>query len=436
MGQIVHRATALPLATVTAAAAVVLAGCGSSTAHATTTLAGVVDAQVVHRDGSVVPAVDGLRLHHGDVVRTAAAGRAELRTRGRVVYEGSDAAVQVLDGATAELRHGAVVVDAQHGPGLALGVAGLAVATGHGSAVRAERSVTVRIASLAGSTAVTNGAGRHLEVPALTQAVVGGDALPDSTAGSPLRLTDDDGEAHAVPVLVRDDLALAALATGIDGTGTSTARTVLGAWHATLQALPAGVARSEQVLPMILAATRPADAADRYKQAVGLRRAGASWGVVAARLGTSATAALAALQSFEHAVATGQVGSVAAAVAALVGTPVPGGAGAGAGAGRGGGTTSPAGAGGGGGSGSGSGSGSGGGQPSPSPSSSPSSGLVGGTIDRVLSLVPTPLPTPSRTTVVRVPVPLPSAAVPSLPALPALPVGGVVTPAPVPLVTR
>src|SRR5437763_12306337 len=80
-------------------------GCGSPLSAATTTLAGVVDAHVVHADGAVITAVNGLRLHRGDVVRTGPAGRAELRTRGRVVYEGSDAAVQVIDGARRSEEH-------------------------------------------------------------------------------------------------------------------------------------------------------------------------------------------------------------------------------------------------------------------------------------------------------------------------------------------
>src|SRR4051795_11732667 len=74
-------------------------GCGSPLSAATTTLHGVVDASVVHANGVVVAAVEGLRLRRGDVVRTGPQGRAELRTRGRVVYEGSAAAVQMIDGA-------------------------------------------------------------------------------------------------------------------------------------------------------------------------------------------------------------------------------------------------------------------------------------------------------------------------------------------------
>jgi hypothetical protein len=390
-------------------ASTVVTGCGSPLSAATTTLGGVVDARVVHSDGAVVAAVDGLRLRRGDVVRTGAAGRAELRTRGRVVYEASDAAVQVLDGARADLRHGAVVIDAQHGPRLSLSVAGLRVAAPAGSALRAERSVTVRIAALAGDADVDSGTGRHLDVGALTQAVVGGDALPDSTAGSPLRLTDDDGEARSVPLLVRDDLALDALATGIDSTGNSTVRVVTAAWHFGLAPLPTGVADSEQVLPVVIAAAAGGDTAAHYGDAVQLRQNGASWGVVAHRLHTTSSAVLTALSAFEKGVAAGQVGSVPAALAFLAGGASSAGQGSGSGGrhpGTSGGARSPT------------------AQPSPSPSGSPD--VVGGTIDQVLKLLPTPLPTPSPTSTSLLPVQIPQLPV----------IGSVLTPAPAPLLSH
>lgn len=395
-------------------ASTVLTGCGSSLSAATTTLAGVVDAKVVHTNGSVVTAVNGLRLRRGDVVRTGPAGRAELRTRGRVLYEGSDAAVQVLNGARADLRHGALVVDAQHGPGVTLSVAGLAVATPAGAAVRAERSVTVRIAALAGDTGVDSGTGRHLSVPALTQAVVGGDALPDSTSASPLRLIDDDGEARSVPLLVRDDLGLNSLAAGIDSTGDSTVRVVTAAWHSALDQMPSGVAGSEQVLPVVIAAASGGDVAAHYDVAVQLRRQGASWGVVAHRLHTNAAAVLAALSTFEKGAATGQVGTVPAALAFLAGGSSP--------TGQTGGGTNP-----GGGQSSGGGSGSSP-RPQPSPTASGSPDVVGGTIDRVLKLLPTPVPTVTSL----LPVPVPSLPV-TLPSLPT--VGSLLTPAPAPLLS-
>ena len=408
MGQTAHLArarAAVPLRTagiVTAAmvASTLVSGCGSSLAAATTTLAGVTDARVVHTNGAAVVAADGMRLRRGDVVRTGPSGRAELHTRGRVVYEGSDASVQVLDGARSELRHGAVVVDAHRGPGLSLTIAGLRVSARSGTALRAERSVTVRVAALDGDVPVDSATGRHLDVVGLTQAVVGGDALPQSTADTPLRLTDDDGEARAVPVLVRDDLALNSLAAGIDGTGGTVVRVVTAAWHAGLQQLPSGVAGSEQVLPVVIAASSGSDPEARYAQAVRLRQDGASWGVVAHRLQTSSDAVLAALQRFEKGAASGQVGTIPAALAYVAGGAAggtSGGLGSGGGPGHsGGGRTGP--------------------KPSPSPSGS--TDPVGGTIDKVMNLLPSPLPTSTSLSPV------------TAPSVPALPGGGVVTPAP------
>jgi len=427
MGQIAHPAQprrraraprALAVMCVGVLGSPLLTGCGGSLASATTTLAGIRNAAVVHADGTAVPAVDGLRLRAGDVVRTAADGRAELRTRGRVVYEGSDAAVQVLDGARSDLRHGAVVVDSQHGPGLSLTVAGLQVSAHAGSALRAERSVTVRIAALAGGTDVVSVTGRHLDVGALTQAVIGGDALPDSTASTPLRLIDDDGEARSVPSLVRDDLALNQLAAGIDSTGDDTARVVTAAWHTgRLAALPTGVARSEQLLPVVIAAASGGDTMSHYDAAVDLRKRGASWGVVAHRLGTTSSAVLAALQAFEKGAATGQVGSVPAALAYLASVASgPTAHGNGTGGGSNGGGRSPNGGG-------------SSGSPQPTTSSSGSPDPVGGTIDTVLKLLPTPLPTVSPTSLLPVQIPTTVAPVP-VPSVPTLPVGGLLTPAP------
>src|SRR3954449_3543153 len=385
-------------------------GCGSPLSAATTTLHGVVDATVVHANGAVITAVNGLRLHRGDVVRTGPHGRAELQARGRVIYEGSDAALQMLDGARADLRHGAVVVDAQRGPGLSMSLAGLEVSTGSGSAVRAERSVTVRLGALAGSVGVDSQTGRHLQITSLSQAIVGGDALPDTTADSPLRLTDDDGEARAVPALVRDDLALNSLAAGIDNTGDSTVRLVTAAWHAGLESLPSGVGRSEQVLPVVIAAAAGGDVRSGYANAVALRRHGASWGVVAHRLHTTSAAVLAALSVFEKGAATGQVGTVSQALDFLSGVSANSNAshsGRPAGGGHGGQGSSSS--------------------PHPRPSASPSSSpdVVGGTIDRVLKLLPTPLPTATSTSLLPV----------QLPSLPALPLGAV-TPAPLPVPTH
>src|SRR3954447_2964597 len=228
MGQSAHPGrTRAAIAAAGVVAAATITSCSSSLASATTTLSAVAGASVVHKDGSTVAAVDGLRLRPGDVVRTGPSGRAELVTRARHVYVGSEASVQVIDGEHQQLRHGAVVVDAQRGSGLSLRVAGLDVSAPAGTALRAERSVTMRLGALAGTSRVVSSTGRSLDLIALHQVVVGGDALPDAT--TPLRLTDDDGESHAVPVLVHDDESLVGLARGIDGTGAATARAVTAA---------------------------------------------------------------------------------------------------------------------------------------------------------------------------------------------------------------
>src|SRR3954454_3671309 len=285
MGQSAHPGrTRAAIAAVGVVAATTITGCSSSLASATTVLTGVTGASVVHKDGSTAAAVNGLRLRPGDVVRTGTGGRAELVTRARHVYVGSQASVQVLDGDHQQLRHGAMVVDPQGGSTLSLRVAGLEVTAPAGTALRAERSVTVRLGVLAGASHIVSSAGRSLDLASLHQVVVGGDALPELT--TPLRLTDDDGESHAVPVLVHDDESLVGLARGIDGTGAATARVVTAAWRGPSARTPAGVARSERVLPVVIAAAGPpADAAHRAGSAVAMRTAGASWGVVAHLLG-------------------------------------------------------------------------------------------------------------------------------------------------------
>src|SRR3954469_5856368 len=313
MGQRAHPGrTAVVCAAASLAALPVLTGCGSSVASATTTLHGGLGATVVHVDGSTRPGVEGLRLRPDGVVRTASGGRAELVTGTRTVYLGSSAALQVQDGARQVLRHGALVADAQRGPGLHLQVAGLDVDTPAGSALRAERSVTTRIAALAGSSEVTSSAGRRLAVAGLHQAMVGGDALPDLT--SPLRLTDDDGEAHAIPDLVRDDETLNGLARGIDSTGPQTARVVTAAFGPLTA--PRGVGRSERLMPAVIAAAGSADGAkQRYDDATTDRKAGGSWGGVARLVGVRASGVVAALAAFERTQPPGQVGSVAAVLA-------------------------------------------------------------------------------------------------------------------------
>ena len=419
MGQTVHpgrapraqwrrrRGFAL-LAVGSLAAAPFLTGCSSSVAAASTSLRGVLAATVVHSDGTTRPALDGLTLKPGDVVRTGPGGRAELVTRSRVVYVGSQASVQVVDGAHQVLRLGSVVANAQRGaPALDIEVGSLDVHTPSGSAIRAERSVTSRVGALAGPSQVTTSAGRRLTIDPLHQAMVGGDSLPDST--TPLRLTDDDGEARAVPDLVRDDETLNGLARGIDSTGPSTTRVVQASWSGPLTA-PAGVDRSERLLPAVIAATGSAAGADaRYQRAVDYRKAGGSWGVIARLLGVPAQSVVATLAAFEKSQPPGRIGSVAAVLASAGITSTGNGSHSG-----GNGTNS-----GNGGSGNDGGNGSGGSTPTPSPSSSGTVdqvlGTVNDTVGEVLSILPTPTPTPTPTRTSVLPVPVPSVSLPQLP---------------------
>ena len=401
------------LAAASLAATPFLTGCSTSVAASPTTLRGVLAATVVHTDGTSRPGIDGLKLQPGDVVRTGSAGRAELVTRDRVVYVGSQAAVQVVDGLHQVLRSGAVVVDAQQGTDLDLDVASLDVSVPAGSATRAERSVTSRIAALVGSTGVRSTAGRRLTITALHQAMVGGDALPDST--TPLRLTDDDGEAHAVPALVRDDETLNGLARGIDSTGPSTARVITASAAFGALTAPPGVGRSDRLLPAVIAATGPsAGAHERYGRAVDYRKAGGSWGVIAHLLGVQAHGVVDTLAAFERTAPPGRIGSVAAVLATAGLRPD----GTAIGSGRhdhsnsnGNGTDN------------GNGSGdNGGGGSSPTPSPSPSGpvgsvvGTVNDTVGEVLSLLPTPSPSPtSKSSTPGLPVPVPSISLPPLP---------------------
>jgi hypothetical protein len=407
MGQSAHPGRAYALVAAAAlVGATTVTGCSSSLASATTVLTGVVSTTVVHSDGTTALGVSGLRLRPGDLVRTGPGGRAELDTRTRHVYLGSDASLQVLDGENQQLRHGALVVDAQPGSGLNLRVAGLDVTAPDGSALRAERSVTTRLGALAGSSHVVSSTGRSLELPPLRQAVIGGDALPETT--TPLRLTDDDGEAHAVPELVHDDEALNGLARGIDGTGAATATVVTAAWHGPLSRTPSGVGRSERVLPVVIATAGPAaDVTRRYHSAVALRRAGGSWGVVAHLLDVGAARVVEELALLEKTQKPGSIGDARQILAAIARAS---GSTSGSHQGSNGGSNTS------GGDGSGGGSGGGGGNPTPTPTPSSSQGLIGTvdqTVGQVLSLVPTPTSSPSGllpsnlTSPLPVPLPLP-----------------------------
>ena len=402
VGRNVHPGHALGLVAAFLVAPLV-AGCGRSVADEPTVLRHPVGVTVAHRGGIEEPGRDGVALARGDTVRTDARGRAELVTRGRVVYLGSDAVLAVTDGAHQQVRRGAALVDASRGPRLQLAVSDFVVAVPARAAVRVERGFATRVGALLGTTRVRSDVGRQLDVSALHQVLAVGDALPDATG--PLRLTDDAAEQQVVPALVADDRRLQAAADGIDGTPAGdVVRVVTAAFTGSLPQVPRDTRPSERVLPAAIAVAGGVPAASAYD----LRVQGASWGVVVHLLGTDARAALAALARLESAVSVTSIGGAGGVLLAAGGGTVPSGSGGGTGAaGSGavgsGGVGSPGGgaAGGGGGDTGGGGTGTG---PTPSPTATPGTtggvvgtvvDTVGGVVDTVTGLLPSPSPTPS-----------------------------------------
>jgi hypothetical protein len=277
---------------------------------ATTFLVNAKDASIVSASGSSRPATSGEAITSGEVVTTGARGYAQLLTRGRVVLLSDDAALEVVNGEHQQLRSGTAVVNALEGPGLMLDLAGDSVSVPGGSATEASRGVSVRVGSLSGPAAITSTSGRRLAVPRLSQAVLSGDALPSVT--TPLHLTDSNDEAAVVPRLVSDDLALKALARGIDTTGRSTAQVIDASWTGTRQPVPDSHSRSERVLPVLIAdATHVGSKQQRYDDAVAWRAEGGSWGVVLHLLDGEATAVESTLATLQQATQpAGQVGTV------------------------------------------------------------------------------------------------------------------------------
>jgi hypothetical protein len=289
-------------------------------AKAATILTQVHDAQIVAPDGVASPARNGERVADGQVVRTLGTGSAELVTRGRVVYLEHSAAVAVINGAHQQLRTGAAVIDAQHGPGVLVDLAADSLSVPGGSAIEAMRSVFVQVGSLSGTAQVVSSTSRRLAIPRLSQAVIDGDALPATT--TPLHLSDNAAEAHAVPTLVSDDLALKTLARGIDSSGGATAQVISAAWNGTTDVTPPSTPQSERVLPMVIAqSTSGGTTQARYDHAVAWRRAGGSWGVVVELLSGHASAVEARLASLQRNVPTGRIGTVS--IQALVSPTLP-----------------------------------------------------------------------------------------------------------------
>lgn len=309
------------------AGSVALAGCGPTPlAQAGSVLRTATDATIVHPDGSRSSAQAGESLQRGDEILTAKGGSATVDTRARMVRLVGGSALTVLRGDRQVLQRGQAVIDAQAGDGETVELDGYTVTVPSGSATRVQRGSNFSAGVLAGSTTVTNADGARLTVPALSQVVFGGDALP--TAATALHLTDDAAEAATVPSLVRDDEQLNSLARGIDGAGRSATGAVDAAWQSGGGASPGAAGRdtaiSDRVLPIVIArSARHQSANSAYRDAVGWRAQGGSWGVITHRLGVGAVAVsteLAALERVTH----GRLGraGLAALVGAATGVPV------------------------------------------------------------------------------------------------------------------
>lgn len=319
MGQ---NGRALLLALCAAAGVVGVAGCGSSPlAQAATSLRAAHDAIVVHADGHTSPARPGMTLQRGDEVVTDPTGSATLATLDRVVFVVPRSAVRISNGARQSVQRGSAVVDARAGDGEQVAVDGFTVSVPGGTASRIDGGVTARVATLAGSARVVAPGGAALAVPALSQAMLGGDTLPAATTA--LRLTDDAAEAAAAPGLVRDDEVLDDLARGLDGSGTAAARSVQTAWRSTAGAASqavqvaadqSGTAISDRVLPMVLSRAASGPSSADYVAAVRWRAQGGSWGVIAHRLGVTASRAADELTALERQPHGGLARAIAAAV--------------------------------------------------------------------------------------------------------------------------
>ena len=367
-----------------AALAALLSGCGGGGSSATR-LAESADAQVVTAAGQSIAAHPGLTLHVGDEVRTGPGGAAVLVTGDRRAYLGGQGNYTVRGRSAGVLRHGAFVVDARHGPALAVTSGPVTAQIGR-SAVRVEHGFAVRVGVLAGR-AVTVSADpatgpQQMSLPSLYQVVVAGRGL---TGKTPLTLTDDDAERLVVSDLVGDDTQLtqtaAALDTGAEGRAIAQ---VVSADFGSSAVPRRGI--SEIALPMAMAravtgsSTDQTALATRYGQARTLRDDGGSWAVVARLIGTDATAT-------SHAIDALLIG-VPSAGTVLAVAPVGTGAGAGTSGGASGTRTSGGNQPGDNNTGSHAPSSGNSPGPSPSPSPSPSPGTLQKVVDGVLGVLP------------------------------------------------
>lgn len=310
-----------------------LAALGRDTAEAATHLTDQRLVDVTLPDGTPVEVADGGEVPRGATVTTRAGGAAELTTRGRVVLLGASSAVTVVDGAHQELERGLVLVDATDGPGLEVDTTAADVAVAGDSLTRLERGqAAVRVAVFRGDTDVRS-AGRagSRTVDELFQVQVPYGGLTGST--TPLVLTGDVWEQRYALDLVQDDRGLRALSSGLDASAEDSGA-VLTAVPAGLRAAATtadpGAGRGETLVSYLLAtsAGRGGDSVgDRYDTVRGYRRAGGSWGVVAALVATGAdgaSRALAALLDPDGSVVAGPAPGGDDPVGAVLPTRAPG----------------------------------------------------------------------------------------------------------------
>lgn len=282
-----------------------LTGCSGSSAHARTVVVDARAATLVSPGGDSEPAQPDGRVAEGTIVRTARGGAAILDTGGRMLYLGGATEYVVGTGVSGELRTGAAVVDARHGPDLDLAAGQVAVRT-DASAVRVERGFSVRVGVFSGTANVATVPGTDdATVEALHQVVVAGRRIPQQT---PLVLTDDDAEQRVALALVQDDERLNTFARALDRSrvgrqlvSVAAAADFPGLFSTATVGARSALPLSEYALPVAIARAavgghaHPAQMRASYADVRGYRSEGGSWGVVAHLVGTDADATAAAM---------------------------------------------------------------------------------------------------------------------------------------------
>ncbi len=263
------------LAAVVLVTGVVVSARGVDAADQATTVS--AGALVVTASGRHV-AKDGETVPRGAEVRTA--DGATLVTGGREVALAPGTAVTVLDGVRQRVTEGSVLVTTPvDGPRLTLSSPAATLRVpGRRAAVRLDLGSQLRATSYEG-TAVLSVPGRKVTrtVGRLHALQVAQGSAPGAAA--PLHLRDGDPwERSVLPAVVANDLDLQGLVRDFARPGSPVAAT-LPAAERPVDSRDADVVTAERTLAYALASGRT-DAT--YREALALRQAGGSWGVVAA----------------------------------------------------------------------------------------------------------------------------------------------------------